>query len=288
MSRGDKSKGKFSNNKGKKNHSSLERKRVGKQNDSYVKEDSSIKKKPVKKASHTNKDEMRLNKYIANSGVCSRRDADIYISSGNVTVNGKVVNEMGYKVKLTDDVRFDGRRLNPEKIEYILLNKPKGFIANTSSEQSKKTVMDLVANATKSRIIPFDKLDRQTTGLLLITNDSDLTKKLSQARVRKIYHVELDKNLEHDDLKKIEKGLKLKDGEVKVEEISFIEGAPKREVGIKIFSTKNRIVPRIFEHLGYEVVKQDRVVFAGLTKKDLPRSHWRHLTEQEVINLKML
>ena len=288
MSRGDKSKGKFSNNKGKKNHSSLERKRVGKQNDSYVKEDSSIKKKPVKKVSHTNKDEMRLNKYIANSGVCSRRDADIYISSGNVTVNGKVVNEMGYKVKLTDDVRFDGRRLNPEKIEYILLNKPKGFIANTSSEQSKKTVMDLVANATKSRIIPFDKLDRQTTGLLLITNDSDLTKKLSQARVRKIYHVELDKNLEHDDLKKIEKGLKLKDGEVKVEEISFIEGAPKREVGIKIFSTKNRIVPRIFEHLGYEVVKQDRVVFAGLTKKDLPRSHWRHLTEQEVINLKML
>ncbi len=291
MSRVGKSKGKFSNSKGKKNSpSSFEKKRVGKQNDSFVKEDSSIPKKQGKKTSLSNKNELRLNKYIANSGVCSRRDADIYIASGNVTVNGKVINEMGYKVKLTDDVRFDGRRLNPEKIEYILLNKPKGFIANNSSEPSKKTVMDLVANATKSRIIPVDKLDRQTTGLLLITNDSDLTKKLIQARnrVRKIYHVELDKNLTHDDLKKIEKGLKLKDGEIQIEEISYIEGAPKREVGLKIFSTRNRIVPRIFEHLGYEVIKQDRVVFAGLTKKDLPRSHWRHLTEQEVINLKML
>lgn len=289
MSKADKSKGKFSGGKGKKRNSSLEKKRVGKRNDSFVKDEPLITKRPEKKANQSNKDGIRLNKYIANSGVCSRRDADIYIASGNVTVNGTVVTEMGYKVKLDDDVRFDGRRLNPEKIEYILLNKPKGFIANiTADEKGKKTVMDLVANATKSRIIPIDKLDRQTTGLLLITNDSDLTKKLNQSRVRKIYHVELNKNLAYDDLKKIEDGLKLRDGEVKVEEISYIEGTSKKEIGLKTYSKKNRIVRRVFEHLGYEVDRLDRVVFSGLTKKDLPRGHWRHLTQQEVINLKML
>ena len=289
MSKSDKPKGKFSGNK-RKSKGPLEKKRVGKQKESYVTENNPVKKVSSKKTSQSNSDGIRLNKYIANSGVCSRRDADIYISSGNVTVNGKVINEMGYKVQLSDDVRFDGRRLNPEKIEYILLNKPKGFIANTNAEKGNKTVMDLIANATKSRVIPVDKLDRQTTGLLLITNDSELTKvlKSSPHKFRKIYHVELNKNLLHEDLLKIENGLRLKDGEIKVEEISYIEGEPKREVGLKIHSNKNRIVRRIFEHLGYEVERLDRVVFGGLTKKDLSRGQWRHLTKQEVINMKML
>jgi 23S rRNA pseudouridine2605 synthase len=290
MKRTDKSKGKFSENKGKKKEGSLERKRVGKRNESFSKVDSTVIKKTPNKASSSNKDEMRLNKYIANSGVCSRRDADIYITSGNVTVNGKVINEMGFKVKLTDEVRFDGRRLNPEKIEYILLNKPKGFATTSVQEKGKNTVMGLLANATKSRITPVDKLDRQSTGLLLCTNDGELTKKLTNPKYenRKIYHVGLDKALSHDDLKKIEKGVMIDHEIIKVEDISYVEGASKHEVGVKLNSNRVRVIRNLFEHLGYQVEKLDRVVYAGLTKKDLPRSHWRHLTEQEVINLKIM
>ena len=290
MKRTDKSKGKFSENKGKKKEGSLGRKRVGKRNESFSKVDSTEVKKTINKASSANKDEMRLNKYIANSGVCSRRDADIYITSGNVTVNGKVINEMGFKVKLTDEVRFDGRRLNPEKIEYILLNKPKGFATTSVQEKGKNTVMGLLANATKSRITPVDKLDRQSTGLLLCTNDGELTKKLTNPKYenRKIYHVGLDKALTHDDLKKIEKGVMIDNEIIKVDDISYVEGASKHEVGVKLNSNRVRVIRNLFEHLGYEVEKLDRVVYAGLTKKDLPRSHWRHLTEQEVINLKMM
>ena len=232
--------------------------------------------------------EVRLNKYIADAGICSRRNADMYISSGNVTVNGEVMTTLGYRVKPTDEVRFDGKLLSSEKKEYILLNKPKGFITTTNDEKGRKTVMDLVANATNVRILPVGRLDRATTGLLLLTNDGELTKKLTHPThgVRKIYHVILDRKLDYKDFMKVQDGLELEDGLIEVDEISYVNDKPKNEIGIKIHSGRNRIVRRIFEHLGYQVEKLDRVVFAGLTKKDLPRGHWRRLTQQEVINLR--
>ena len=232
--------------------------------------------------------EVRLNKYIADAGICSRRNADMYISAGNVTVNGEVMTTLGYRVKPTDEVRFDGKLLSSEKKEYILLNKPKGFITTTNDEKGRKTVMDLVANATNVRILPVGRLDRATTGLLLLTNDGELTKKLTHPThgVRKIYHVILDRKLDYKDFMKIQDGLELEDGFIEVDEISYVNDKPKNEIGIKIHSGRNRIVRRIFEHLGYQVEKLDRVVFAGLTKKDLPRGHWRRLTQQEVINLR--
>lgn len=233
---------------------------------------------------------IRLNKYIANAGICSRREADTFIAAGNVTVNGKPVTEMGYKVKKTDDVRFDGRKLNPEKKEYVLLNKPKNFITTTRDEKGRRTVMELISSASNNRLYPVGRLDRNTTGLLMFTNDGDLAKKLTHPKhgVRKIYHVHLDKNVSIADIRKIREGLTLEDGEVHVDEVDYVTGSTKKEIGIEIHSGKNRIVRRIFEHLGYEVSKLDRVVFAGLTKKDLPRGHWRFLTEQEVINLGMI
>ncbi|WP_298545422.1 pseudouridine synthase [uncultured Aquimarina sp.] len=249
---------------------------------------------PVKKANNSpkkisNSDEIRLNKFVANSGVCSRRDADLYIKTGSVWVNGKPITEMGYKVKLTDEVKFDGRLITPEKKEYVLLNKPKGFVTSTSPEKTR-TVMDLVANASRARLKPVGRLERNTTGLLLFTNDVDLEKKLTHHKtgVRKIFHVELDRNLKFEDFQKIEKGIKLEEGYIQVDEISYIEGAAKSEIGIQLMSSKNGIVTKLFEHLNYGVVKLDRVIFAGLTKKDLPRGHWRILTEQEVINLRMM
>ena len=232
----------------------------------------------------------RLNKYLANAGLCSRREADTLIAAGNVSVNGKTITEMGYKVKSGDTVKFDGRVISPEKKEYVLLNKPKNFITTTRDERGRRTVMELITNASNSRVVPVGRLDRNTTGLLLFTNDGDLAKKLTHPKhnIRKIYHVELDKAIKTADFKRISEGLDLDDGPVHVDEISFVSSKTKKEVGIQIHSGRNRIVRRIFEHLGYEVVKLDRVVFAGLTKKDLPRGHWRHLTEQEVINLRML
>ncbi len=239
---------------------------------------------------NTNPDEIRLNKYIANAGICSRREADTYIAAGSVTVNGKVVSEMGYKVKRTDDVRYDGRRLNPEKKEYILLNKPKGFITTTNDEKGRRTVMELISSSSNNRLFPVGRLDRNTTGLLMFTNDGDMTKKLTHPKfgIRKIYHVVLDKNVTAADLKKIQGGLELEDGTIQVDEAAYIQGSTKKEIGIEIHSGRNRIVRRIFEHLEYKVIKLDRVVFAGLTKKDLPRGHWRNLTEQEIINLGMI
>ncbi len=233
---------------------------------------------------------IRLNKYVANAGICSRREADTYIAAGNVTVNGKPVTEMGYQVRPGDEVRFDGRLIKAEKKEYILLNKPKNFITTTKDEQGRRTVMELISNASRSRLVPVGRLDRNTTGLLLFTNDGELAKKLTHPKhgVRKIYHVELNRVLKAEDLQKIREGVELEDGLIKADEVSHIEGASKREVGIEIHSGRNRIVRRIFEHLGYEVAKLDRVVFAGLTKKDLPRGHWRPLTKQEVINLGMI
>ena len=242
---------------------------------------------PVKKKKAEKTDGIRLNKYVANSGICSRRDADIYIAAGNVTVNGKVITEMGHKVKLNDEVKFDGRRINPEKPEYILLNKPKGFYVTGSLEKKNRTVMDLVANASKSKLDPVGKLDTQATGLLLFTNDGTMAKKLANPKngIRQIYHLELDKELAYDDLQKIKEGVNLEDGAVKVTDISYVENKPKREVGLEIRSTKNHIVQRIFKSLDYEIVKLDRVTFGGLTKKDLPRGHWRVLSKQEIINL---
>ena len=234
---------------------------------------------------------MRLNKYIANAGICSRRDADIYIAAGSVRVNGEVVTEMGHKVKLTDEVKFDGRRISPERKEYVLLNKPSGFYVTGSLERNNRTVMDLIANASNSKLDPVGKLETSTAGLLLFTNDGTMAKSLgsTKTRVRQIYHVTLNKNLDQEDLDRIQDGkVILEDGKVIVDEISYVDNKPKREVGIELQSTKPHIVQRTFKKLGYEIEKLDRVVFGGLTKKDLPRGRYRHLTKQEVINLGML
>lgn len=233
----------------------------------------------------------RLNKYLANSGICSRREADELIKAGLVTVNGEIVTEMGVKVSRTDIVKYNNTAIRKERKVYVLLNKPKDYITTTEDPEERKTVMNLVENACKERIYPVGRLDRNTTGLLLITNDGELTKKLTHpsSNIKKIYHAELDKNLTSADLKKIAAGLELEDGMVKVDEINYDgDGLDKTQVGIALHSGKNRIVRRIFESLGYEVRKLDRVIFAGLTKKDLPRGRWRNLSELEVNMLKMI
>jgi 23S rRNA pseudouridine2605 synthase len=234
---------------------------------------------------------IRLNKYIANAGICSRREADVYIKAGNVTVNGKTITEMGFKVQPDDMVHFDETRISPEEKRYILLNKPKNYISTVEDDRGRKTVMDLVRNATKERIYPVGRLDRNTTGLLLFTNDGELAKKLTHPKhnVRKLYQVSLDKKLSLNDLKTIaDDNFKIEDRKVFVDAISYIEGQPKSEVGIEIHSGRNRIVRKIFESLGYKVVKLDRVIFAGLTKRNLPRGFSRPLTQQEINNLKMI
>ncbi|AOW20441.1 pseudouridine synthase [Urechidicola croceus] len=235
-------------------------------------------------------DGIRLNKYIANAGICSRREADVYIAAGNATVNGKIVTEMGYKVQPDDVVRFDGALLSIETKRYILLNKPKNYITTMDDERGRKTVMDIIDKATTERIYPVGRLDRNTTGLLLFTNDGDLAKKLTHPKhnVKKLYHASLDKKLAMKDLTAISQNFMLEGKMVFVDAISYIDGQSKTEVGIEIHSGRNRIVRKIFEHFGYTVVKLDRVIFAGLTKKNLPRGHYRPLTNQEVINLNMI
>lgn len=236
----------------------------------------------------SNPDEIRLNRYISNSGMCSRRDADIYIQSGNVKVNGEVVTEMGYKVKLTDVVQFDGVNITPEKKEYILLNKPKNFSTSGDEEKGSANVLDLVRNATKAKLQPVGRMDKTTTGLLLFTNDNEIIQKFTAPNQRssKVYQVTLDKNLKFEDLERIQKGLMIDEHKVYVEEITYIEDQPKSEIGIKMKTSNVKVVRKIFEHLKYDVLKVDRVTFAGLTKKNLPRGDWRFLTEQEIINLK--
>ncbi len=291
-SRGDKSSGRTSSGR----QGGGERKKSHARGNAPVNRDEKEGKKmargnaPVKKKQGEKTEGIRLNKYVANAGICSRRDADIYIAAGNVTVNGKTITEMGHKVKLTDEVKFDGRKIVPEKPEYILLNKPKGFFVTGSLEKNNRTVMDLVANASKSKLDPIGKLDTQATGLLLFTNDGTMAKNLANPKngIRQIYHLELDKELAYEDLQKIKEGVSLEDGTVKVADISYIENRSKREVGIELRSTKNHVVQRMFKSLNYEIVKLDRVVFGGLTKKDLPRGHWRVLSKQELINLKNL
>lgn len=232
-------------------------------------------------------DGIRLNKYIGNSGVCSRREADTYIATGLVTVNGKVINEMGYKVQLTDDVRFDGRRLNPEPNTYVLLNKPKGF-ATTDSNAKGMTVMDLVANATTAKIKPFGRLGRNATGLLLFTNDDEFVQKFTKKGIARLFHIELDKNLKAEHLKKIKEGITIEGVEISVEEISYVDNSPKSEIGLKIKHTGNSVIRTLFDHLGYDVVRVDCVTLGPLTKKDLPRGRWRTLTEKELSMFSMI
>lgn len=246
------------------------------------------KSKPIQKTDESSG--IRLNKYISNSGICSRREADTYIEHGSVTVNGKLVTEMGYKVQPTDVVRFDGSAISPEQKRYILLNKPKNYITTMEDDRGRKTVMDLVDNATNERIYPVGRLDRMTTGLLLFTNDGELAKKLTHPKhnVRKLYHASLDRKLDLKDLHKLQGDVVIEGRKVFIDAVSYVEGEQKTEIGIEIHSGRNRIVRKIFEHVGYKVVKLDRVIFAGLTKKNLPRGRWRELTNQEVVNLQIL
>ncbi len=236
----------------------------------------------------TNPDALiRLNKYISNSGICSRREADDLIKMGLITVNGQSITEMGYKVKATDDVRYEGKRLKAEPMVYILLNKPKGYITTTDDPQERNTVMQLIEGACKQRVYPVGRLDRNTSGLLLVTNDGDLTDKLTHPsyNVKKIYKAELDKPLTKADFQKIKDGVRLEEGKAIVDDLAVVSDDGKT-IGVEIHIGWNRVIRRIFEALGYEVVKLDRTVYATLDKKDLPRGHWRFLRQDEVIRLK--
>jgi 23S rRNA pseudouridine2605 synthase len=232
-------------------------------------------------------DGIRLNKYIANSGICSRREADMYIQVGSVSVNGTVVSEMGFKVKPTDEVKFDGRKISPEAKKYVLLNKPKGF-ATTTSDNKGNTVMDLVANASSIPLHPIGRLGRNATGLLLFTNDDDFMQKFTRRGVSRLFHIELDKNLKAEDIQRIKDGLKIDGKTIDVEEVSWVNNAPKKEVGLKIKHIGNSVIRTIFDHLNYNVVKVDCVTIGPLTKKDLPRGRWRDLNELEMNNFSML
>jgi len=239
----------------------------------------------------TKSEDIRLNRYLANAGVCSRREADDLIKAGVVKVNGKVVVEMGYKVKPGDSVNYGGETLKLAKNVYVLLNKPKDFITTRSDPQDRRTVMNLVAKATKEMTYPVGRLDRMTTGVLLFTNDGDLTRKLTHpsSQIEKIYHVFTDRPVRMEHIKQLESGIELEDGMIKADKIKYVgNGEDKKQVGIELHSGRNRIVRRMFEHFGYKVIKLDRVVFAGLTKKDLPRGKYRILSPMEVNRLKAL
>ncbi len=268
------------------------------QEKSYFDEDSFVsdrtpkirgrKSKSASASAPKSSDLVRLNKFIANSGICSRREADEYIEAGLVTVNGEIVTQLGVKVSFNDDIRFNGERLKGEEKVYIVLNKPKDFVTTMSDPNAEKTVMDLIDGKCSQRVFPVGRLDKSTTGVLLLTNDGDIAEKLTHPSnmQKKIYHVHLDKNLSATDFDLILKGVNLEDGEAHADALSYVDGE-KSQVGLEIHSGKNRIVRRIFEHLGYKVKKLDRVFFAGLTKKNLRRGQWRFLTDSEVSMLKM-
>jgi len=260
--------------------------RLGKKN--VIEELDRGKKTPLSKKPKSD-GSIRLNRFIANSGMCSRREADTYIATGCVTVNGEIVSEMGHKVQMGDSVSFNGKLLSIEKKVYVLLNKPKGFVTTVEDPHADKTVMDLVQNACYERIYPVGRLDKNTTGLLLFTNDGDLTKRLTHPKYnrKKIYHVHLDQKVTKAHLDEIVDGVTLEDGFVAADSVSYADEEDKKQVGIEIHSGKNKIVRRIFEHLGYRVERLDRVYFCGLTKKNLPRGKWRFLTQEEVNMLKM-
>ena len=233
-------------------------------------------------------EEIRLNKFMANAGVCSRREADELITGGKVKVNGEVVTELGTKIKHTDVVEYDEKVVTLENKCYILLNKPKDCVTTSSDPDGRLTVMDIVKNACKERIYPVGRLDRNTTGVLLLTNDGDLASKLTHPKFvkKKIYHVWTDKDIAEDDMQRLADGVELDDGPIQADEISYVNDHDKNQAGIEIHSGRNRIVRRMFESLGYRVTKLDRVYFAGLTKKNLPRGRWRYLTQEEVNYLK--
>lgn len=260
----------------------------------------SYKKAPLRKPSgkkstnnpHTkaNDGKTRLNKFLANAGICSRREADVLISTGVVTVNGKVITEMGFKVSPDDKITYGGETIRSEKKVYLLMNKPKDFITTVDDPFGRRTVLGLLGKL-KQRVYPVGRLDRATTGVLMLTNDGDLTKKLTHPKygVKKIYHVTLDKNVKENHLQHLCDGFELEDGFTKADVAVYVgDGSKKKEVGVELHSGKNRIIRRMFEHLGYNVVKLDRVSFGGLTKKNLSRGQWRFLTEKEVNQLKML
>lgn len=230
---------------------------------------------------------IRLNKYLSNAGICSRREADTLITAGLVKINGETVTELGTKVKPTDTVKYDGRPVNPEPKVYILLNKPKDFVTTLDDPEGRKTVIDLIKNAVPQRVYPVGRLDRNTTGLLLLTNDGDLAKKLSHPshNKKKIYHVSLDKKVLEEHLNEIAAGFELEDGYIKVDAISYVEGN-KSEIGVELHSGRYRIVRRIFEKYDYKIKRLDRVYYAGLTKINLPRGKWRFLTQKEITALK--
>ena len=234
-------------------------------------------------------EQIRLNKYMANAGICSRREADEYIQAGKVTVNGKPVTELGTKISRSDVVEYDGKVVTPEKKCYVLLNKPKDTVTTSDDPNGRTTVLDLVKNACQERIYPVGRLDRNTTGVLLLTNDGDLASKLTHPKFvkKKIYHVWTDKDITEEDMQRIADGIELDDGEIHADAISYVSETDRNQAGIEIHSGRNRIVRRIFEHLGYRVTKLDRVYFAGLTKKNLPRGRWRYLTQEEVNFLRM-
>ena len=248
----------------------------------------------LQKPSSNNKSEdspllIRLNSYIAKSGICSRRDADELIKDGKISVNGTIVTELGTKVGSRDSVKYDGQPVRKEKLVYILLNKPKNFITTTKDPEERHTVMELVANACQERLFPVGRLDRNTTGLLLLTNDGDLADSLSHPsnKVQKLYQVELNQPINSEILQKIRNGITLEDGEIQADEIEIVTN-DRKVIGIELHSGKNRIVRRIFEFFGYKVTKLDRVMYADLTKIDLPRGKWRYLKEKEVVRLKYM
>ncbi|MDE5772971.1 MAG: rRNA pseudouridine synthase, partial [Muribaculaceae bacterium] len=233
--------------------------------------------------------EIRLNKFMANAGICSRREADEFITNGLVKINGEVVKELGVKIKASDIVEYDGKVVTPERKCYILLNKPKDCVTTSDDPNGRTTVLDLVKNACQERIYPVGRLDRNTTGVLLLTNDGDLASKLTHPKYvkKKIYHVWTDKDITEEDMQRIADGIELEDGEIHADAISYVNETDRDQAGIEIHSGRNRIVRRIFEHLGYRVTKLDRVYFAGLTKKNLPKGRWRYLTQEEVNFLRM-
>lgn len=267
------------------------KKNTGKRADTPGKRDS---RKPISRRVGIDKQvkdpdaKMRLNKYISNSGICSRREADVYIASGNVTVNGKVITEMGYKVNRNDEVRFDGQRLNPQQKEYVLLNKPSGFFVTGNIEKRNRTVMDLVAKASKNKIVPVGSFETNSKGLLLFTNDGTLEKKLAKKPIRQLFEVELSSPINATDLEQLREGVRLKGELVKPHKVEYVNEKSKQVIGVEISSNIPQVIQKMCIKLGYEVQNLDRVVYGGLTKKNLPRGQFRHLTRQEIINLGML
>ncbi len=255
-----------------------------------------VKKKSFRSVKPKNKPEKniddnstRLNRFIANAGICSRREADEFISTGLVKINGKIVTELGTKVYPGDEVKFNDELIRQERKVYILLNKPKDYITTTEDEKGRKSILDLIRGACRERVLPVGRLDRNTTGIILLTNDGELSAKITHPRFnkKKIYHVFLDKKVKPEDIKALEHGIELDDGYIKADVISYVDPSDKSQVGVEVHSGRNRIIRRMFEHLEYKVIRLDRVYFAGLTKKGLPRGHWRFLTPDEVRMLKM-